>query len=262
MSTGTRSSNIADVALTIAAAVPFVTWKTDNLAFGSSLADQIELPLESGRNYNFVVDWGDGSTDTITAWNDLATLHTYAIAETYDVSITGVFDSLYFAASSDRPKILDVKSWGSYQWASMENTFEQCRNLNVSATDAPNLTRVTSLARMFYNARSLNGDLINWDTSNITDMSSMFYFAQVFNQNIGNWNTSKVTNQLSYIFFKAFAFNQPIGNWDTSNALTMAAMFWDASVFNQDISNWDVSNVTQMEYMFQDTDAFNQPLGS
>lgn len=262
VSSATQTSNSADASITIAAPIPFVTtWKTDNLAFGTSLADQIELPLESGRNYNFVVDWGDGSTDTISAWNDPATLHTYAIAGTYDVSITGVFDSLYFAASSDRPKILDVKSWGSYQWASLENTFEECRNLNVSATDAPNLTRVTSLARMFYNARSLNGDLSNWDTSNITDMSSMFYYAQVFNQNIGSWNTSKVTD-ISFMFYEANAFNQDISNWDTSNVENMSCLFCGSHAFNQPIGNWNTSKVSDMSYIFFEAFAFNQPIGN
>ena len=262
VSTPTETSNSAETSLTIAAAVPFVTtWKTDNLGFGSSAADQIELPLESGRNYNFVVDWGDGSSDTISAWNDPATLHTYAIAGTYDVSITGIFDSLYFSFGSDSLKILDVKSWGSYQWASMDSAFEECRNLNVSATDAPNLTRITSLARMFYNARSLNGDFSNWDTSNITDMSEMFYYAIVFNQNIGSWNTSKVTSMRS-LFDGANAFNQDISNWDTSNVEDMSCIFCSCYTFNQPIGNWNTSKVKYMDYMFFENYAFNQPIGS
>lgn len=262
VSTPTETSNSAIASITIAAPIPFVTtWKTDNLGFGSSLANQIELPLENGRNYNFVVDWGDGSSDTITAWNDPATIHTYAIAGTYDVSITGIFDSLYFSWGSDRLKILDVKSWGSYQWATMEAAFEECRNLNVSATDAPNLTRVTSLSRMFYNARSLNGDFSNWDTSNVTDMSFMFYYAIVFNQNIGTWNTSKVTDMRN-MFDGANAFNQDISSWDTSNVEDMSCLFCSCYAFNQPIGNWDTSKVQYMDYMFFENFAFNQPIGN
>jgi phosphate transport system substrate-binding protein len=46
------------------------TWKTDNTTTGSSTATQVRLPLESTGTYNFTLDWGDGSTSTITTWND------------------------------------------------------------------------------------------------------------------------------------------------------------------------------------------------
>ena len=47
---------------------PFIsTWKTDNE--GVSLSNQIFLNLDSSGTYNFVVDWGDGSSDEITTWD-------------------------------------------------------------------------------------------------------------------------------------------------------------------------------------------------
>ena len=48
------------------------TWNTTNTSFGSSLANQIQLPLEITGTYNFFVDWGDGNSDNITVWNDPA----------------------------------------------------------------------------------------------------------------------------------------------------------------------------------------------
>lgn len=35
----------------------------------SSEPNQIKLPLDQDGTYNFTVDWGDGHTSTIKAWN-------------------------------------------------------------------------------------------------------------------------------------------------------------------------------------------------
>ena len=49
---------------------------------------------------------------------------------------------------------------------------------------------------------NFNGDISNWNTSNVTNMDYMFYEATNFNGNIGNWNTSKVTS-MEYMFCRA-----------------------------------------------------------
>ena len=38
------------------------------------------------------------------------------------------------------------------------------------------------------------GEINNWDVSNVTDMTQMFYNAESFNQPLNKWNVSKVTN--------------------------------------------------------------------
>ena len=56
----------------------FITrWDTSQASAGSSASDQILLPLVFDGEYNFIVDWGDGTTDTITAWDQAEVLHTY-----------------------------------------------------------------------------------------------------------------------------------------------------------------------------------------
>jgi len=82
-------------------------------------------------------------------------------------------------------------------------------------------------------------------------MSQMFWDASSFNGNIGNWDVSNVTN-MTYIFHKASSFNQDIGNWNTSSAWTMNSTFRKAFSFNQDISNWNVVNVTTYPLFSQD----------
>ena len=50
-------------------------WQTDNP--GCSDDDEIDLPLVENGTYDFVVRWGDGTSDEITSWNSPARRHTY-----------------------------------------------------------------------------------------------------------------------------------------------------------------------------------------
>ena len=47
---------------------------------------------------------------------------------------------------------------------------------------------------MFGMLTSFNGDLSNWDVSNVTDMHSMFCEAESFNGDLSNWDVSNVTD--------------------------------------------------------------------
>lgn len=88
------------------------TWDTTKTSTGSSAANQIKLPLIASGNYNFVVDWGDGSTNTITAWNQADVTHTYASSGVKNVSIAGTIKGWQFANSGDKLKITDISRGG------------------------------------------------------------------------------------------------------------------------------------------------------
>ncbi|WP_434399244.1 BspA family leucine-rich repeat surface protein [Sphingobacterium spiritivorum] len=160
-------------------------------------------------------------------------------------------------------RIIDVSQWGTVQWNSMFATFLNCANLNITATDMPDLSQVTNAQAMFAGCSVLNGpaNIGDWNTSNITNMSQMFARTYLFNQNIGNWNTSNVTNMVE-MFTTSLIFNQNIGNWDTSKVTDMNFMFGNAPAFNQDIGNWNTANVLSMHQMFRNAIAFNQNLGN
>ena len=119
----------------------------------------------------------------------------------------------YINYGTDRQRLTDVKQWGVVAWSSMQNAFYGSSNLNISATDVPNLGNVTSMYSMFAFCSNLNGpsNINNWDTSKVTSMGYMFYLASVFNQNIGSWNTANVTN-MSFMFYNASAFNQNVAH--------------------------------------------------
>ncbi len=123
------------------------TWKTDNA--GTSDNDQITIPTISGATYDCTVDWGDGTTDTITTYDDAAWTHTYAGgAGTYTVSISGTFGRMYFNNGGDKLKLLTVENWGDNVWESMERAFLGCFNMVFNASDVPD----TSLVGDFYTA--------------------------------------------------------------------------------------------------------------
>ena len=203
--------------------LPFVfTIDTNNISAGSSTSTQFKLPLNNSTGLNIVVDWGDASTDTITSYTDPAVTHSYAIAGTYTISITGTLQTFAFGNAGDKLKILEVQSWGVLHIApTSSQVFHTCTNLTCIATDAPKITS-TNFSFMFVNCVNFNGAIGNWDVS--------------------------VVKFFTFTFCNTTVFNQPLNNWDTSSALGMSNMFRTTTAtptgFNQDIGSWDVSNVT------------------
>ncbi|MCA0230733.1 MAG: BspA family leucine-rich repeat surface protein [Bacteroidetes bacterium] len=172
------------------------------------------------------------------------------------------FSLFVLGSSLTRGHLTDVSQWGTAAWTSMERMFDNCQNLNISATDVPNLSGVSSMLGMFVSCKKLNGptNIGTWNVSNITNMESMFSGATIFNQNISGWNVGNVTTMNS-MFQSAAAFNQPISTWDVNKVTNTSRMFNSATAFNQPIGNWDVSEVNDMSIMFYNATAFNQTLG-
>ena len=280
VSTSRFTSASASANFNILAPTPFeMIWKTDN---PGSASNQITLPLVTGGDYNFTVDWGDGNSDTISSASDPAATHSYAAAGTYTVQITGVFDRMAFVTggdfdsgwtygSPDKEKLIDITSWGSNQWATMRHAFQGCSNLQVSAVNAPNLEYVTDMSYMFADvmsdidpsppAMTFNSPIGHWDVSGVLLMEELFAGAQSFNQDISGWDVSNVTN-MGFMFAGASAFNQDISVWNVANVTDFDGMFGSAASFNQDISVWDTSGATDMNFMFEYATAFNQPIGA
>lgn len=248
-----------------------------------NLGDSSTEPFpDTGHNYT--VDWGDGSTNTGVTGD---AVHTYAVAGTYTVRISGDFPRICFAQARDGDKLLTVEQWGDMAWTSMAEAFAGCTNLALNATDVPDLSAVTSMSNMFrntYGART--GDLSNWDVSNVTNMSGLFYRNYAFSSDLSNWDVSNVTDMrgmfaydtisiigvstwdvssvtdMSGMFFRARAFQDDLSAWDVSSVTDMSLMFWGGGAFNSDLSNWNVSNVTNMSEMFFGARAFNSDLSA
>jgi surface protein len=228
----------------------------------------ITIPT-TGVGYNYSVTWSNLTNPGVGEGYVSGQTGNYTITglqngSTYRVSISGAFPRIYFQGLPDvwqRDKIKSIEQWGNIAWTSMQDAFNTCRFLTYNATDAPDLTNVTSLRQMFLSAQLLNGDLSNWNTSTITDMAGTFFGTSSFNGNISTWNTANVT-AMNSMFDYCDSFNGDISGWDVSKVTNMMYMFEGATSFNQNLSSWNTAGVNALGYMFFGATAFNQNLGS
>ena len=154
---------------------------------------------------------------------------------TYVVEISGNFSGMVSTISGlptgTADKLRSIDQWGDIEWTTMANAFRGYTNLTLTATDAPDLSGVTSMQGMFQESGINSVNLNHWDVSSITDMSWTFAYCPNFNGDVSDWNVSSVT--------------------------TMANMFRSLSYyedpFSGDLSGWDVGNVTSMGGMLSYT---------
>jgi surface protein len=186
---------------------------------------------------NVLIDWGDGSTDTIvnpSLSGATGKAHTWASAAEYNITVTGsAFGFGQTSIGLSQSAVTKCLSFGDLGIVSLSGAFLNHTNL----IEVPNAIPpdVTNLSSMFQGASSFNYGIGVWETANITNMLGMFYNAASFNQDIGGWDVSSVTNMNS-TFRGASAFNQDIGGWDVSSVTDMASMFQAATAFNQNLS--------------------------
>ena len=173
---------------------------------------ELYLPLQETGTYDFQVDWGDGHSDHVMEFQQ--NKHVYAQPGTYTLTISGKlqgfcfgeWNDLFLHRLCDRGKLLDISQWGMLQLGNSGAYFSLCYNFTASARDAPNLEKTTNLYRMFYCTMAFNGDLSQWDVSQVTDMKQMFQQATAFNGDLSQWDVSQVTD-MKQMFQQATAFN-------------------------------------------------------
>ena len=105
------------------------------------------------------------------------------------------------------------------------------------------VSKVTSFEGLFKNStRTDFSGIEKWDVSHVTNMRQMFYNAKFFNADIGGWDVSHVT-AMSQMFYKAKSFSQDLGSWDMSgmkghlNGRFLNNMFKHADKMNQRVFN-------------------------
>ena len=201
----------------------FVTvWRT------TSASESITLPLRSGYNYNFTVDWGDGSAvETVTAYGDTDKTHTYTDAGDYTVIIDGTVEAWHFNNSGSKDNLIEVLDLGDVGWKNLEKAFYGCSNL--TTFEGGDVSGVTHMAEMFRGATSTNPDISGWDTSQVTSMSLMFSNATSANPDVSGWDTSQVTS-MSYMFYDAGSAEPDMSQWDFGSVTSMLSMFGNTSL--------------------------------
>ena len=128
--------------------------------------------LDTQFNFNAVgtydINWGDGTSQTGVV-NFQA--HTYSVAGTYDLSVSGGLENIVFNNGGDKLKALNVKQWGNISWVTFSRAFWGCSNLLLTATDSPDLSGVTDFFRAFRDCDLFDANLGSWDISGITNFS-------------------------------------------------------------------------------------------
>lgn len=290
----TDGTNISEATITIIVgnivdslsedSTSFVTiWKTEVAKKEIIVGTNDELDLA----YDYTIDWGDGTIENLTEGNPS---HIYSSPGTYTVAINGQFPSIRIDKDlfdfEPITTLISIEQWGTIQWKNLESAFHNCENMEYNASDAPDLSQITSLWNMFRYASKFSGaDLNHWDVSTVTNMTGMFngtdsnllvvsqwnvenvvhmgimFRKSEFNDDLSNWNVSNVEDMGS-MFAYAPNFNGNLSTWDVSNVTDMSGMFSLASTFNQDLSAWNVDNVIFMEGMFHQATSFNQDISN
>ena len=143
------------------------------------------LPLISTGTYNFSIDWGDGNSDIITAWDDAATTHTYSTTGQYSVKISGIITGWIFGTgSTEVTKFIEITSIGSLAFeGSALNAFRDATNLTSIDNSAPlETTGVTEFREMYRGCSSLTqiplmdataGDNYQWMFHGCTSLTTL-----------------------------------------------------------------------------------------
>jgi surface protein len=190
-------------------------------------SNNFSIPLPPTVTPDFVVQWGDGVTETITDSSVASLTHTYSSSGQYDVIITGSLGGEFGRGNTTHiEKVTSILNWGSP--FTRNSRLQNFSNLSsIQATDYP-----VSIAgdNTFAGCENLNADLSFWKTdSYIGSFLSFFNGCTSFNGDVSGWSVSGSTQE----------------------------MFKNCASFNQDLTMWDVSTVTILEQMFIGADSFD-----
>ncbi len=87
-----------------------------------------------------------------------------------------------------------------------------------------NLLGVSILDDLFKNESTFNGNITNWNVSNVISLKSLFEGAASFNQDLNDWNVSNVED-VTGMFMNATSFHNPIWKWKLTKCRYFTNMF-------------------------------------
>lgn len=154
--------------------------------------EEITLPLFNaiGFPYNMVVDWGDGSTSTVTEFNSEDRIHQYQTAGSYEIAIYGNCPAFRVNNSPIRNNITEIIQFGDVRFRFLD--FFGCSNITTlppttvglsTLIDVSNFLRATGIT-------TIPADIFS-NSPNIIAFTDAFSFTQitsipstVFSQNV------------------------------------------------------------------------------
>jgi hypothetical protein len=142
-----------------------------------SASDQFQFTSAEG-DYDVVAKQGGTIVQTFNNLSDEETITFSNGSGVYVLEVTpkevNGFNRIRFNNGGDKLKITDIKQWGTIVWSSFFTAFFRCRNMEVTATDIPNLSNLNNMYRAFRDCNSANIDARNWDISNIINLTGIF----------------------------------------------------------------------------------------
>tara|TARA_B110000858_G_scaffold36994_1_gene41663 strand:- start:2397 stop:3296 length:900 start_codon:yes stop_codon:yes gene_type:complete len=210
----------------------------------------VYLPIRSSDTSGKLV-FDDGTSDVIG--NPDQATHTFTNAGTYVIKYYGTATSIAWGSASTAQKQFLTKI---LDWGITGATLARFTNCSSLISVASNLESTTTNLYRCFGYQSGNPDVTTLDVSNVTNMNQMFYNASDFNQDLDSWDVSGVTN-MTYMFRNAYDFNGDVSSWDTSSVLYMKMMFYNATSADPDMSSWNFSSVTDYDRLF-----YNSGLGT
>ena len=133
---------------------------------------------ETYFNYNFIVDYGDGTIAEITSFDDEDRNHTYQTAGTYDVKITGMCEGWSFYNVGDSAtNLIQIKQWGVIQVKHID--FGNCINLSgqIPVPVKNSFTTVESFRLLFYGCTNLKSEIpenLFYNATNVITLRNAF----------------------------------------------------------------------------------------
>ncbi len=153
--------------------------------------DEVRLPLPSGFNYNFAIDWGDtsGEGDSgypyVSSFDAPEVRHTYAQAGKYQVTIYGMVEAWSFATFPEsKDKLVAVDELGDVGWKNLQGAFAGCSNLKT--VNGGDTKEVEDMSSMFKGVASLRLNVASWNFKQVSNMQDMFSGATLADADYGN----------------------------------------------------------------------------
>ena len=200
----------------------------------------LKIPV-NGENYKVHYEDEDGKNGKdITVAQGIIDVNVYRDDFVVKIGPENVKSIAYAGKVDEYGALHKIQQWGDVKWQTMEGAFEGCKEVWYIDENLgkPDLSQVTSCARMFAGVEKLYMPLADWDVSTVTDMSQMFQgCSKFFNNPMGNWNVSTVKN-MSRMFEGCEKYNQPLDQWNVSQVEDMERMFEGCTSFNQSLANW------------------------
>ena len=178
----------------------------------TAINETITIPTQNDT-FNAVVDWGDGTVETITTYNGFS--HVYDDIGDHTISITGTFPNIYMQGAASATKLKKVLNLGTVGWTSLQSAFRSCSNLTDFTSGSTDTSAVSITNAMFYQCFSLNSlDVSSFDTSSVATMSYMFRgCAALTRVDVTSFDTSSVATMFG-MFYLCNALTSIVGAED------------------------------------------------